>query len=202
MALIGAGAFGFWAYTEGQDYKKNSDKKTALAVEQAKAGQKAELESQFAQELKKPHRSYKGPATYGDVSFDYPKTWSAYIDESGSSQLINGYFHPGFVPAAQSETAFALRVEMVSSPYSSVLSPFDSQVKAGKLKASAYVPPKMSGVAGVQPGTKLEGALSSTQNGSMVILKIRDKTLKISTQSPQFNDDFNGTVLASLTFTP
>lgn len=202
LALIGSLVFGFWAYRTGQDYKNNADKKAAAAVAAAEVSQKAQLKAQFDAETKKPYRSYKGPATYGGVAFNYPKTWSAYIDETNSSTPVNGYFHPDFVPALQGETDLALRTELVSSSYASVLSQFDSQVKSGKLKASAYLPPKMSGVAGVQPGTKLEGALSSTQNGSMVILKIRDKTLRMSTQSLDYNSDFNDIILASLTFTP
>lgn len=202
LLLVGALAFGYWAYTKGQDYKNNSDEISALAVEQAKAAQKTELEAKFAEEAKKPYRSYKSPATHGTISFDYPKAWSAYVDDTSSSQPINGFFHPVQVPSVQGETAFALRVELVNSAYASVISQYDSQIKSGKLKAAAYIPPKMAGVANLQPGLRLDGALSSQDNGSMVVLKIRDKTLKISTLSADFNSDFNDIILASLSFTP
>lgn len=201
LCLIVSLSFGFKAFTEGQDYKKNSDKKVAAAVEATKASETTKLTAQFEQQQKSPYKTYSGPVTYGSITFSYSKTWSAYVNDSNSSQPINGYFHPDIVPAATT-TAYALRVELLSTPYAQALQQFDSQIKTGKLKAVAYIPPKLNGVTNVQPGTRLEGAISQTQNGSMVIIKIRDKTLKIYTQSQSFVPDFNNVVLPSLTFTP
>ena len=202
LALLGTVVFAGWAYMGRQDYKNNSDKKAEAAVESTKSIQKAELEKQFAEDEKKPNKTYKGSTTYGTVTFDYPKTWSGYVDESSTSQPINGYFHPELVPGLQSKTAYALRVELLTTDYSSVLKQHDSQIKDGTAKASAFVPPKLVGVTNVQPGTKLDGALDQNINGSMVIIKVRDKTLQIYTQSNDFLKDFNDTVLASLTFAP
>lgn len=64
----------------------------------------------------------------------------------------------------------------------------------------------MKKVANVQPGIKLDGAIGQSQqgaqNGSMVIIKVRDKTLKIYTQSTSFSADFTKIILPSLTFVP
>ena len=65
----------------------------------------------------------------------------------------------------------------------------------------------MKGVANVQPGVKLVGVINQTDNassqkGELVLLKVRDKTLKIYTESPDFIDDFNKVILSSLTFVP
>jgi len=64
----------------------------------------------------------------------------------------------------------------------------------------------MQGVANVQPGTRLDGAINQTQtgaqNGSLVVIKIRDKTLKIYTESTDFVGDFNNVILSNLTFVP
>lgn len=202
LAFLGAAVFGGWAYTSRQDYKDNSDKKAAAAVEQAKKAQEQELQKVFDEQAKLPTKTYKGSITYGTVTFAYPKTWSAYVDETSSSEPINGYFHPNIVPGLQSKTAYALRVELVNTDYSSVLRQHDSQVKDGTVKASAYVPPKMVGVTNVTPGTRLDGALDQDTNGSMVIIKVRDKTLQIYSESNDYLSDFGDTVLASLTFAP
>ncbi|MEK7096314.1 MAG: hypothetical protein AAB896_03435, partial [Patescibacteria group bacterium] len=132
----------------------------------------------------------------------YPKTWSGYVDESVSSQPINGYFHPAIVPGLQSKAAYALRVELVDTDYSSVLGQHDSEIKDGSTKASAYIPPKMVAVTNVQPGIRLDGVLDSSTSGSMIIIKVRDKTLQVYTQSNDFLNDFNNTILTSLTFAP
>lgn len=202
LALLGTAIFAGWAYTGRQDYKNNSDKKAEAAVENAKKVQAADLEKQFTEKEKLPNSTYKGSTTYGTVTFDYPKTWSGYVDESSTSQPINGYFHPAVVPGLQSKAAYALRVELVNTDYSSILKQHDGQIKDGTAKASAYVPPKLVGVANVQPGTKLDGALDQDTNGSMVIIKVRDKTLQIYTESNDFVNDFNNTILPSLAFAP
>ncbi len=202
LALLGAVIFAGWAFTSRQDFKNNSDQKATAAVQSARKTQEAELQKAFAEQEKKPNKTYKGSATYGTISFDYPKTWSGYVDESGSNEPINGFFHPNIVPGLQSKTAYALRVELVDSDYSSILQQHDSQINSGTLKASAYVPPKMAGVANIQVGTRLDGALDQDTTGSMVVIKVRDKTLQIYTESNDYLNDLNNIVLASLTFAP
>lgn len=206
LALIGAGAFGWWAFQQREDYKNNFDQKLSQEVTKAKQRQKTQLEQEFAEKEKRPNKSFKGSPTYGTITFDYPKTWSGYVDQTSSTQPINGYFHPDVVPAttqsSTTQTAFALRVELISTNYAQALKELDAQVNQGKATASAYVPPKMAGVSNVQTGTKFDGELKQGIRGSMVIIKVRDKTLKISTQSPSYVNDFNSIVLASLTFAP
>lgn len=202
LALLGTAIFAGWSFSSRQDFKNSSDQKSAAAVESAKKTQEAELQKQFAEKEKLPTKTYKGSTTYGTITFDYPKTWSGYVDDTSSSAPISAYFHPDIVPSFQSKTAYALRIDLVTSDYSSILRKYDSQIKTGTIKAAAYVPPKMDGVANVQPGTRLDGELTSTTNGSMVIIKVRDKTLQIYTENNDFLKDFNDTVLASLTFAP
>lgn len=204
VLVLALAVLAFSAYTTGQDYKKNSDKKAAEAVERAKAAQAKDLQAKFDEQSKLPNQTYKGPAAYGSVSFDYPKTWSVYIAEGGE-QLINGYFHPQIVPDVESDTAFALRLELVDTTYSQVVDGFDSDITSGKLKAKAYIPPRMKNVASAQPGLRFEGDLGQSdvaKKGAMVILPVRDKTLKIYTEAQNFLGDFDNTILTSLTFSP
>jgi hypothetical protein len=202
VLLVASLVFGYSSYTKGQDYKNNSDEKSAVAVEAAKKAQAAELQASYDEQAKNPYKTYQSSAVAGSLTFYYPKTWSAYVDETSTAQLINGYFYPGQVPGVQSPTAFALRVEMVSTDYSQIITQYAAQVKKGTLTATAYVPPKMVGVANVQAGTRFDGALDKSKTGSMVVIKVRDKTLKVSTESNNFLPDFNGTILASLKFSP
>jgi hypothetical protein len=206
VLFVAASSFAAWSFMGRQDYKNNSDKKSAAAVESAKKAQAKELQEKFDEDYKKPNKTYKGPEAYGSISFDYPKTWSGYVSENSGSEPINGYFHPDIVPVVGGNTAYALRAELVNSAYAQVLQGYSSDIKSGKLKASAYVPPKMTTAANVQPGTRLDGVVnrvqSGEQKGSLVLLQVRDKTLKIYTESTNFSPDFNNTVLPSLTYLP
>lgn len=206
LLLIACAAFAAWAFQGRQDYKNNVDQKVTKAVSAAEAAQETKLKQQFAEESKNPNKTYSGSPTYGSVNFKYPKTWSAYVDETNNNMPINGYFHPDKVPGVLGQTAFALRVELVNTSYAAVIRQFDSQIKTGRVRAVAYVPPKMNGKANVLPGTRLNGAINQSQRipqqGSMVVVQVRDKTLKISTQSTDYLSDFNNIVLASLSFVP
>lgn len=202
IALLSIAGFAGWAFTERQDYKNNVDQKVAKAVTAAETAQKVKLEKQFAEEEKDPYRTYTGSITFGTVTFSYPKTWSSYIDESSSDQPINGYFHPDQVPGLQSNTAYALRLQLVSTDYAQIIHEFDAMIKSGQVKATAYVPSKMVAVPNVQPGMRFDGEISEEKQGSLVAIKVRDKTLQIYSESKDFLADFNNVILPSLTFVP
>lgn len=205
LFLVSLG-FGFWAFSGRQDYKNNTDKKIAAAVTIAKAQQSAADKVNYDTLIKQPYKAFSGSATFGTISFSYPKTWSAYVDQTDSNEPINAYFYPGEVPGVQSSTAYPLRLELVSTDYAQVVEQYTSMVTQGDAKSSAYIPPKMAGVKNVQPGVRLDGALwqdnNVKQRGTMVIIKVRDKTLQIYSQSPDFASDFNNIILPSLTFVP
>src|SRR3990172_3609611 len=101
VGLVAAAGFGWWAFGQRPDYKNNFDKKAAEEVAKAKAEQKTQLEKEFAEREKSPYKTFKGSATYGSVTFNYPKTWSGYVEEDNTSSPINGYFFPGIVPAVK-----------------------------------------------------------------------------------------------------
>ncbi len=115
-----------------------------------------------------------------------------------SSIPVEGYFHPSFVPGVQSGTDFALRVQVTNQPYDQELKQFESKTKSGKVKVSPYKAPKVPNVL----GSRVDGEINNGQKDSMVLFPVRDKTLKISTESDQFLSDFNSIILANLTFVP
>ena len=201
LLLFGAIVFGIWAYMGVQDYKANMEPKVAAAVEVAKKEISTTKDNELAEREKSPLKRYSGSATYGSVGISYPKTWSAYVDESGtgdSSNPLNGYFHPNFVPGVQESSSFALRVQVVPTSYSEELKQFDSLVTEGKVKISAYSAPKVAGIVGV----RVDGQIINEKKGSMVLFPLRDKTLKVWTEADQFVGDFNNSVLPNLTFIP
>lgn len=197
LLLIAMGGFGIWAYMSRQDYKDNTDQKVAAAVEVAEQKTSTEKDNQFAEKEKLPLKDYAGPAAYGSVVIKYPKTWSAYVDEKTSGGTpVDGYFHPGFVPAANNKPQYALRVEVLNASYAQTIKQYDTAVKAGKIKAVAFIPAKQQTVT----GTRFDGEIASGKTGAVVVLPMRDKTLRLSTESTDFINDFNNNILPNFTF--
>lgn len=203
IAFVGSLAFGLWSFGNMQDYKNNSDQKSEAAVQAAKQEQQKLLEAKFAEAEKEPLKSYTSPAQYGSVKIMYPKTWSAYIAESnsGGGTVVDGYFYPDFVPNTSNndKTNFALRLQETSNTYKSVLDEYKTRVTQGTLKSSAFKPALVSGAT---VGVKMDGQITSTKKGSIVILPLRDKVLKIWTENEANINDFNNFVLKNLTYSP
>lgn len=199
LLLMSAAGFGIWAYTSRADYKNNSDKKSNEAVEIAIQKESSRKDKEFTEAEKNPLKKYQGPPEYGTVDLSYPKTWSAYVvDQDKGSTPLDAYFHPNFVPGVQSGTAFALRIKVTSQPYSQELKKFESDAKSGKVKISAFTAKNVPGTV----GSRIDGEINSGQQGSLILLPLRDKTLFVSTESQQYIGDFNSIILANLKFVP
>ena len=199
VLLLFAVIFGIWAFAGMQDYKNNSDNKSAAAVKVAEVAQAQKLEADFAEREKSPYKSYQSPADFGSVKVVYPKVWGAYVLESAQSGTpVDAYFHPGFVPDVASQTPIALRVQVASTSYSDSLKQYENQVQTGDLKASPFVPVNVKNVTGM----RFDGQFEQNKKGSIIILPLRDKTLKIWTENPGNIGDLNSILLANLTFVP
>ncbi len=75
---------------------------------------------------------------------------------------------------------------------------FEANVKTGKVKVSPYVPKNVSGVS----GSRVTGEIYTGQSGTMVLIPLRDKTIKISAGAEQFISDFDKVVLENFSFIP
>lgn len=201
VLLLGAIGFGAWAFAGRQDYKTNTDQKVAAAVVVAKQQESSDKDKAFAEAEKNPLKTYNGPEAYGSIQLSYPKTWSGYVDDSGTgSALVNGYFYPGVVPSVNGQSnLFALRVQVINQSYSQVLNSLSSQQQSGKLTVSAYALPKVPKTVGVLLSGSIGG---DNRSGTMVVLPLRDKTLEISTDGTQFGGDFNNIILPNFSFSP
>jgi len=199
LAFLGSSGFAFWAFAEMQDYKNNVDEKVAVAVDSAVKQAEDTKEKEFLDRSKSPYKKYKGPTTFGAVEITYPRTWAATVDESRGSTPVSGYFHPDYVPGPKSETAFALRLEVLEQPYDRVLGRYDSDAKKGTVKVAPFKAKRVPSVL----GARVDGEIERGFKGSSILLPIRDKTIRITTLSGQsFGDDFNKVVVENLIFTP
>jgi hypothetical protein len=200
LLLIGAGVFGVWAFNGRQDYKNHTDQKIAAAVTTAQQQTAATDAAQFAEANKKPLKPYTGPEAYGSIIIKYPKSWSGYVSVSDNgSTPLDGYFQPDVVPNIQAPTAtFALRLQVVQTSYDQVVSQYSSQVQQKTVTVTPYKAANVPSIVGV----RVDGQVALNKQGSMILLPLRDKTLKLWTESTQFEPDFNNNILPNFSFSP
>ncbi len=185
ILFVASSVFAGWSFYNYLDQKNNVDTKISDAVAIAKKKQVDTDEEKFLQRDKEPMRQFVGPDDYGRVTFDYPKTWSVYIeDDATSGGDYEAYLNPIYVLPISEERQFALRVNIVNDNYDEVIADYSSDVEDGNLKTSSV---KIDG----HDGTRLDGKFSDDIRGSAVLFKIRDKTLVIRTDATTFAADFD-----------
>ena len=190
--LIVAGGVAVMYYSKYIEQKDQNRPIIEAAVTKAEEAQKEKLETEFTEREKIPTKQYTSPAELGSVKLNFPKTWSSMVS-TGKSSDIEYYGHPNYVPAAN--VNYALRMSVTKKAFAAEIKSYDAQVKKAELKATAV---QISGVT----GTRLDGLLDKDQEGSMVIFPLRDKTLRVWTESKEFRPDFDNIVLKNLTFVP
>lgn len=175
-----------WSLINYFDQKNNVDTKVAAAEATARKEQADEDEAKFAEREKEPNRQFVGPEDYGRLTFNYPKTWSVYVnkDVEKTGSTYEAYLNPISVPPVSATQQYALRVLIEDKDYDKVISGYQAAVKKGDLKTSAVK-------AGDVDGTRLDGTFSKDIRGSAVVFKIRDKTVTLRSDAETFAADFN-----------
>jgi hypothetical protein len=197
ILVIGLGGFSIWSYLNYTDAKSDLDGKISLAVKAAKKDQSTADDKVFAEQVKLPYLTYNGPSDLGSVNFKYPKTWSVYVEKDGTKgSLLSLEMNPTAVNGFDLAAPPALKVSVEDAKYENVVLSYQTKVKSGELVAS---PITISGVA----GTRFDGLFDKAKpRGSLVVLKIRDKSLQVALGSPDYLQDYNEAVLKNLTFNP
>ena len=177
-----------WRTITYNEIKTDIDLQIDTAVAEAKDLQAEQLEAEFAEREKYPYTPFSGPVDYGELSFEYPKTWSVYIEADASKGGdFRAYFNPGGVNVVSDKTLNALRVSILDKSYESVISTYD-----GKLKGKNPTLTVETVVFNNITANRYTGTIPGTSfNGVIVIFKIRDKTAILRTDSMNFVNDFN-----------
>lgn len=195
ILLVGTIGFAAWAFTERQSYKNDVDEKIAVAIEINSKQVSDQKDNEFLEREKYPLDSFQGGGQFGAIKVSYPKTWSAYITENNS--LAEYIFAPKYV-SGDTDVSRALKIVVESRPYNEALTTYDGQLLNGEVKAKAYSLPKVRSVV----GTRFDGTIEQGQQGTVILLPLRDKTIKISNEVPGLINDFNNIILENLTFNP
>lgn len=183
-----------WMYAKWDGAKRDVDGQIMAAVTQAVNDKTEELENQFAEREKSPYSTFAGPADYGELSFNYPKTWSVYeAKDAAKGGDYEAYLNPDKVYPVGSSSINALRVTIKDQAYDSYITTYDNPLKNGKIQLTVRpINGENANVySGELPGSKFVGMVA--------VFKIRDKTAIIQTDAMLFADDFQK-VLDSIRF--
>ena len=183
IAVTFIGLF-IWKYLEWDNIKTDVDGQIDAAVAVAVSENTTKMENEFIEREKYPYKSFMGPVDYGSVSFEYPKTWNLYIaKDAANGGNYEAYLNPGEVLPVGNATINALRVIIQDKAFDAVAKTYENSVKNGKV--SMVTRNIGSTVANVYTGE-----LSNNIRGIVTIIKVRDKTVMLQTDSELFSDEY------------
>ena len=184
LAVLFIGLF-IWMWVKWNDASTNVKGKVDVAVAEAKNELQAKLESEFDEKEKYPYKVFTGPTDLGELSFEYPKTWSLYVQSNASrGGDYAAYLNPGQVNVVQENTVMALRVSIKGILFDQAISDFAEKVRSGDMTLSTTV------VNGNNVNV-YTGKLDNEYQGIICVFKLRDKTVMLQTDSTSvFSDDF------------
>ena len=199
ITFIGLFVWMFMRYDEAQT---DVDYKISVAVAEAKDEQAQQDQIRQADEEKYPYRTFSGPADYGQLTFEYPKTWSVYIEADASNGGdFKAYLNPIEVNTVSDDTINALRVSILDDSYEEIVGKYQKELN----KKDSQLTMQSVTIGDVEKGTEVTanrytGTIPGTDlSGYIVVFKIRDKTVVMQTDSVLFEEDFNK-LLGTITF--
>ncbi len=187
LTSLVAGYFIYYFYNEYTIARTDVDAQIAEAVAKAEKDKTSELEAEFAEREKNPYSTFSGPADYGELTFNYPKTWSVYISDNARDHGdFHAFLNPSEVNPVSDETINALRVSILDRAYEETLNDYKDRVEneENPLKSSVI---QING----QNATLYQGKITDQFVGAVAIFKLRDKTVLLQTDAEIFFDDFN-----------
>lgn len=184
-----AGSLAIYMYVLYNNQKTDVDGKIDIAVAKATSEQSEIERKRYNEEAKNPRVEFVSPSEYGRVSFMYPKNWSVFVQDDGSDRKdYKAFLHPGVVPPTEtrgrnSVNRFALRLEVLNTNFDRVLEEYSKRLEDGDIRSSSV---EYNG----NSATRLDGLFDDEIRGSVVLMRVRDKTIRLSTDADTFKPDF------------
>lgn len=182
----------FWALAQYQGARNDIDAELEAAREVARTEQKAESEAACKELMNSPFSLITGPSEYGSLKVQYPKTWSVFIQEAaarGGDYRV--FFHPKVIRPIRDEERFALRLIIYDdrNRYEGFENEYRGLVEDRKLTVSDWSKTTTDGYNAT--GLRFDGQFNDELKGSVLIFRIRDKTVWLRTDSQEFLGEFN-----------
>lgn len=183
IAVTFIGLF-IWKYIDWDNVKTDVDGQIDAAVAMAVSENTTKLENEFLEREKYPYKTFSGPADYGSLNFEFPKTWNTYIAADASNGgNFEAYLNPGEVQPVSRQSINALRVQILNQSFEQVATSYERLLKNNQLTVTTR---SVGGVvANVYTGT-----LPNNIYGIATIFKVRDKTILIQTDAELFAEEY------------
>ncbi|MBR2994091.1 hypothetical protein IKF43_01700 [Candidatus Saccharibacteria bacterium] len=196
VSLIAVAFIGLfiWMFVQYKDIQTDVEGQISVAAAEARDEQATKMEAEFLEREKYPYKTFSGPADYGQLTFEYPKTWSVYVAAAATNGGdFNAYFNPIQVDAVGKETINALRVTIRNKSFDDVVAEYQKAMdrKDSGLTVESVTIGKTEDGSAIT-ANRYTGKIPNTElNGIIVIFKIRDKTAILQTDSVLFQEDFD-----------
>ena len=189
VCLIAAAAIVFAVvfFMQYNDLNSNFESQKSAEIAKKVAEQQEIDNAKFAEDEKLPYSKFTGPSDYGSISFEYPKTWSVYVDSDGTNNSdFVAYFHPAQVdPVKDENSRYSLRFSILNQQITTVQAEYDDLLEDGSLTSSVFNADnnKIS-------GTKFVGKINENIQGTVILFKVNDKTAVLQTDATIYQNDF------------
>ena len=185
-----------WMTMRYNEASEDVEGQIEVAVAEERYATETKLEAEFLEREKNPYRTFSGPADYGQLTFEYPKTWSVYVAADASKGGdFTAYFNPVEVEAVSKETVNALRVRILDKEFASVTADYQKYLNRKNYNFEMEAITVFNNAANLYYGTIPNTDLS----GYITVFKIRDKTAILQTDSVLFKDDYDR-VISTITY--
>lgn len=184
LIALGLVILSIYLFSQLNDARTNIEGQIDEAVAVAVNENSTKLEEEFAEREKSEYRNFLGPVDYGELSFEYPKTWSLYIaKDAANGGDYEAYMNPIEVHAASNDTIYALRIFIYNKSFDNVAKTYDSSINNNSLQLEVR---EING----ESANIYTGTMPNKFYGKIALIKIRDKTVVLQTDSELFFNDF------------
>ncbi len=176
------------AYRENIFTQSNLSRLNTEAGNEAAAKQKQIDDAANIKANQEPYRTYTAEPVNGGFQLQIPKNWSLYAGNNTSPQIqLNLAANPHVVVVNGEQSgnnAYGFHLQLRKASATSINKGFGASLKKKILTSKGVT---VSGIA----GTRYEGVIDQQRhNGVVVVLPVRDKTLVISVENPQYLNEF------------
>ena len=178
-----------WMMLQYNEASTDVNGQIAIAVAEAKDEQALQDEAEFLEREKYPYQTFSGPADYGELTFQYPKTWSVYVaSDAAKGGDFKAYLNPVQVNEVSDNTIMALRVTIRTDDFEKVTAEYQRKMEARDADLTMESITFADGIT----ANKYTGKIPDTDlRGYIVVFKIRDKAVILQTDSEVFKADFD-----------
>lgn len=136
LAVTFIGLF-VWMFVMWQNADADVQSQIDSAVASTVNDTETKLQAEFEEQEKYPYKTFVGPADYGELTFEYPKTWSAYVSkDAASGGDFEAYLNPDVVSPVSTDTINALRVIIKDQSIDQVVRTYESALRQGNLSVA------------------------------------------------------------------